>query len=148
MAGAWLFHGNLHTWRVLDFVRDHPEDDFSDWTWTVARYRDRIRPGDRAALWIAGPPSVRGVHAVGRVTTEPFESIGEGPYWGDLAQRDRPRLVAGLAFDHALFDRPILATDLRQDARFAEASILRIPRAANPHELREREWEAILDHLP
>jgi hypothetical protein len=148
MGAAWLFHGNLHTWRVLDYVRDHPEDRYADWTWTVVRYRDEIRAGDRAALWIAGPPSVRGVHAVGRVTAEPFESIGDGPYWGDAAERDRPRLVAGLAFDHVLFDHPLLASELRQDPRFAEASILRIPRAANPHRLRDREWRSILDHLP
>jgi hypothetical protein len=148
MGGPWLFHGNLHTWRVLDYVKDHPEDDFSDWTWTVVRYRNEIRPGDRAALWIAGPPAVRGVHAIGRVTSEPFESIGDGPYWEDAAERDRPRLVAGLAFEHVLFGDPLLATDLRQDPRFAGASILRIPRGANPHRLREPEWRSILDHLP
>jgi hypothetical protein len=53
-----------------------------------------------------------------------------------------------LDLEVSLLDAPILATELRTDPRFAEASIIRAPRHANPHRLRRREWKAIAERAP
>jgi predicted RNA-binding protein with PUA-like domain len=144
----WLFQGNPARWRIHDYLRDHPREDFRDWHWSVARYRDAIRVGDRAVLWLSGPETKRGVYAVGFVTEEPAVGPSDSPYWTDPADRRRERWSARMRFEHVLFDSPVLALELRADPRFARASILRLPRGGNPHELSREEWRAIADQLP
>jgi predicted RNA-binding protein with PUA-like domain len=144
----WLFQGNPARWRIHDYLRDNPDEDFTDWDWSIARYRDEIRVGDGAVLWLSGPDSSRGVYAVGRITEEAAEGPSDSPYWTSPSDRGRMRWYVQMSFDQVLFSSPILARDLRADPRFAHASILRMPRGGNPHELSAEEWTAILDQLP
>jgi predicted RNA-binding protein with PUA-like domain len=144
----WLFQGNPARWRIHDYLRDHPREDFRDWDWSIARYRDAVRRRDGAVLWLSGPETSRGVYAIGAVTEEATERPSDSPYWADPADRRRDRWSVRMAFEHVLFGSPILARDLRADPRFARATILRMPRAGNPHELTRSEWLAILDQLP
>lgn len=145
---AWLFRGNPERWRIFDYLRDHPDEDFTGWRWSCARYRDLVRRGDGVALWLSGPPAVRGVHAAGRITGEPYPTTSDDEYWTDPADRRRPMWSVDMTLDRVFFGRPVLATELRGDPRFWEATILRTPRAANPHPLAAEEWEAIAERLP
>lgn len=144
----WLFQGNPARWRIHDYLRDHPDEDFREWDWSVARHLDAIRPGDGAVLWLSGPSATRGVYGVGRVTEEPVQGPSDSPYWSDPADRRRDRWSVRMTLDVVLFSSPVLAVDLRADPRFARATILRMPRGGNPHELSAQEWRAIRDHLP
>lgn len=148
MAKYWLFQGNPSRWRIFDYLRDHPDEDLRDWHWSLARYREQIRPGDGAVLWLSGSDQERGVYAIGRVTEEPVEGRSDSPYWSHPADRRRVRWSARMSFEHVLLDVLILAHDLRADPRFFRASILRMPRAGNPHRLTAEEWRAIRDQLP
>lgn len=143
----WLFQANPARWRIFDYLRDHPDEDFSDWDWSIARHRHDIRVRDGAVLWISGPDARRGVYAIGTLTDEAEEGRSDSPYWTDPADSGRRRWYVRMAFEHVLFDAPILARDLRTDPRFAHASILRTPRFGNPHELSREEWRAILAQL-
>jgi predicted RNA-binding protein with PUA-like domain len=143
----WLFQGNPARWRIFDYLRDHPDEGFTDWDWSVARHRHAVRVGDGAALWISGNETQRGVYALGKITGEARETISDSEYWTDPGDRGRRRWSVVMSFDRVLFDDPILARDLRADPRFAHASILRTPRFGNPHELTRAEWSAILDQL-
>jgi hypothetical protein len=98
-------------------------------------------------LWISGPDAQRGVYAIGRITEEAEEGLSRSEYWTDPADSGRRRWRVRMAFEHVLFDAPILSRDLRADPRFAHASIVRTPRFGNPHELSRGEWRAILDQI-
>jgi predicted RNA-binding protein with PUA-like domain len=144
----WLFHGNPTRWRIFDYVRDNGVESMRRTEWDASRYLRDIRAGDRAALWIAGDPTARGVYAVGSVVGEPYRQLSGDDYWTDPGDRRREFWFVDLEFPQLLFEEPILAIDLRRDPRFASATILRIPRGANPHRLSKNEWKAILDHCP
>lgn len=144
----WLFQANPAVWRIDDYIREHPEALTRTWRWSCWRFRDRVRRGDRALLWIAGAPATRGVHAIGRLTGAPVRDVEDDDYWTDPADRTRARWLIEMRFDTWLLDDPVLAVDLRADPRFAGASILRTPRFANPHPLTSEQWNAIADRLP
>jgi hypothetical protein len=145
---AWLFQGNPKVWRIHDYLRDNPSEDFQDWSWSCTRYRDLVARGDRAVLWLSGDARARGVVATGHITGEPYDEISDSPYWTDPANRSRVRSHVPMALDRVFFDAPVLAADLRADPRFALSSILRQPRAANPHPLTQDAWRAIADRIP
>jgi predicted RNA-binding protein with PUA-like domain len=140
----WLFHGNPERWRFFDYIREHGEESLRDFHWSCYRYREAVKPGHKAALWMAGPPKTRGIYALGKIKSEPYETVSESELWTDPADRNRRMWSVDIGFDRLLVKEPILATELRADPRFAEASIIRAPRHANPHRLRRREWQAIL----
>ena len=112
-------------------------------TWSVGRYLDRIQPGDVVVFWVSGRDA--GVYAIGEVCSVPFDgtvnpehAIDPNPGWRHFIEID-------LYLD--LFDGPVLRSDLMTDPRFAGQSIIRVPRAANPHGLDRDALEAILDRL-
>jgi len=145
---AWLFQANPARWRIFDYIRDNPDEMHADWNWSCWRFRDEISIGDACALWITGSPRVRGIHAVGHIVGEPYQAVEDSEYWTDAADRSRVRWFVDMLFEHWLLDEPVLAIDLKRDARFAAASILRTPRFANPHPLTDEQWAAVLDLLP
>jgi predicted RNA-binding protein with PUA-like domain len=144
----WLFQGNPARWRIFDYVRDHGAESFRKTEWSVSRHLDALAPGDGAVLWIAGNARTRGAYGLGRVESAPYRETSGDAYWTDPADRLRPLWFVDLELSTLLFDHPILATDLRRDPRFANASILRMPRGGNPHGLSKEEWRAILDQCP
>lgn len=140
----WLFHGNPERWRFFDYVAEHGEDSLRDFSWSCYRYKELVKPGHKAVLWMAGPPATRGVYALGVITSEPYEHTSEAEFWTDPADRHRRMWSVDITFDRLFLKDPILARDLRADPRFAGASIIRAPRHANPHRLTRGQWQAIL----
>lgn len=141
-----MFHGNPERWRFFDYIAEHGEDSLKDFHWSCYRYREAVKPGHKAVLWMAGPTRTRGVYALGVISSEPYETASGTEYWTDPADRHRRMWSVGIRFDRLFIKEPILATELRKDPRFAEASIIRAPRHANPHRLRKVEWQAVLAH--
>lgn len=144
----WLFQSNPERWRIFDYLRDHPDEDFQHWDWSAVRYIDEIMKEDSVAFWIAGRRDVRGVYAVGRITGPPEESTGWSEYAVDPEDRRRHDHMVPMAFDKVFFNDPILATDLKMDPRFTNAAILKMPQAGNPYKLTEDEWSAIVERIP
>jgi hypothetical protein len=145
---SWLFQWNPERWDVWAYLRDNPEDDFSEWTWSAVGYLDQIEPGDRVVFWIGGRPRVRGVYATGKVTNHAFGGGGLGEYATRSSDRHRSHWFVPFALTQTFFDNPILAIELRMDPRFSQALILRMPGGGNPFPLEEEEWKAIADRLP
>jgi predicted RNA-binding protein with PUA-like domain len=141
--GYWLFQCNPERFDV--FAAAASADDVDDWS--LARYRYRVQPGDRAVLWVSGHDA--GIYAVGRVTGLPYEGSGEGnPFYSSEEEARRHRWFCPLEMDYDLFDSPIRRSELREDPRFANAYILRVPGAGNPFPLTEDEWQAVASRLP
>ena len=137
---TWLIQCNPTKFDLFDAV-DH---EGLPTNWSVSRYLDRIQPGDRVVFWVSGPQS--GVYAIGEITSErPYEdtvndeyAVDPNPSWTNYVDFD-------LHLD--LFDRPVLRADLKADPRFAGQSIIRIPAAANPHQLDQDAFDAILERI-
>jgi predicted RNA-binding protein with PUA-like domain len=109
--------------------------------WSVSRYLDDIREGDRVVFWISGRQA--GVYALGEVVGPPQSGTSDPAYTG----HDGPAWDMFVPIDLTveLWDTPILRTALKADPRFAEESIIKIPAAANPHPLSARAFEAIIE---
>ncbi len=145
----WIFQGNPTYWRVFDYLAKHGRGELKKWDWSARRYIDEIAPGDAAVLWMSGDRASRGVYAAGRVTGVPYLAPFEADeFWGNPADARKKRFHVPMNLEIDLIDDPILAVELIADARFHDASIVRQPRAANPHRLTKRQWSAIEDRLP
>lgn len=133
-ANPQHFAADVSTWRGSDLTR-----------WCVVRYRAELTPGDGFAFWVSGHAG--GVHALGTVLTPALlVSAAELDPQADPATQHRRRHVVGLRVDTALFDRPVPRRVLATDRRFATASVLRQPFAANPFPLTPLEWQSVRDH--
>jgi predicted RNA-binding protein with PUA-like domain len=137
----WLVQSNPAKWRVRDFFADGNQLK----SWSITRYRDQIQEGDDVALWLAGHDA--GVVALGVVTGDVEDVEGDDdPYWTDPADAQAVRTRMPLRLAEVFLDAPITREELRQDRRFAGATILSQPFAGNPFPLTNEEWAAILDH--
>jgi predicted RNA-binding protein with PUA-like domain len=137
----WLVQSNPAKWRVQEFFADGNQLE----SWSITRYRDQIQKGDDVALWLAGRDA--GVVALGVVTGEVEDVPGaDDSYWADPADAAAVRMSMPLRLTEVFLDAPITREELRQDPRFAAATILSQPFAGNPFLLTDEEWAAILDH--
>jgi predicted RNA-binding protein with PUA-like domain len=137
----WLVQSNPARWRVREFFADGHQLE----GWSITRYRDQIQQGDDLALWLAGRDA--GVVALGVVTGDVEDVAGiDDSYWTDPADAQAVRMWMPLRLTEVFLDAPITREELRQDPRFARATILSQPFAGNPFLVTDEEWAAILDH--
>ena len=123
----WLVQSNPAKWRVREFFADGNELE----GWSITRYRDQIQEGDDVALWLAGHDA--GVVALGVVTGEVEDVPGvAAPYWTDPADAQAVRMWMPLRLTEVFLDAPITRAELRQDSRFAGATILSQPFPGQP----------------
>lgn len=139
----WVLQCNPNRWRIFDFYRDKPKEVWSNFDWSVTTHLHEITQGDRAAFWISGSPSIRGVYAIGTVSGQPHEGGGFNEYATDPEDRRRKFWYVPLSFDLLLFANHISVEDLSQDERFKNALVLRMPHTSNPIPLTPQEWLAI-----
>ncbi|WP_432854866.1 EVE domain-containing protein [Amycolatopsis sp. CA-161197] len=131
----WVLQCNPKKWDVWSWWENREE---RVTTWSVAQHLNDLRTGDRFALWISGAHA--GVHALGTVTSEPYQTEDFDEYW---AQRPALRHVVDVRFDRFLFDHPLTKQELTSDPAFANARIIRMTHAANPTLLEPAEWAVV-----
>jgi predicted RNA-binding protein with PUA-like domain len=137
----WILQANPARYRVAEALADAS----SIRTWTVARYRRAIVPGDRFALWVSGARG--GVYALGSVTAGAYFIPGDDRYWVNPAEAERPAWRVGIRIEEVL-PTPILRAELAEDPAFAGASIIRMPGGGNPFPVTEPQWQAIESRRP
>ncbi len=137
----WILTANPGTYQILAALRDGYPITY----WRIAHLRDEILRGDDFALWASGDESVRGVYALGVVTSPAVDGLVDpDPYWVNPADANEPMLSVGIRIDENLIDSPILKTELADDPRFAGALVLRMPGGKNPFKVTDAQWQAIL----
>ena len=143
-VGAWLFKANPDVWDVLAFLKSGADVD----SWRMApSYRvDLVAPGQPAVLWVTGPasgPHVPGVWAIGEISGEVFEDVGDpdDPLWRDHGAKHQVRPFVEMTMQ--VLAEPISRMELADDPRFAEAEILTRPRMGSPVALRPIELDVI-----
>ena len=142
-VGAWLFKANPEVW---DLTRHLAEGGVIDRWRMVHSYRvELVEPGHRCVLWVTGARTAAhtpGVWALGTVTSSPYDDMSDHEdLWGDAAAAHAVRPYVDLELE--LLADPVPRSDLAADPRFAEAEILRVPRAPNPVGLTAGELDVI-----
>ena len=78
VVAAWLFKANPEVWDIFGHIRRGAPLDA--WRMTPSYRVALVRPGHRAVLWITGQRGsghVPGVWAIGEVTGDPYEDVGD-----------------------------------------------------------------------
>ncbi|MCJ7743191.1 MAG: EVE domain-containing protein [Dehalococcoidales bacterium] len=129
----WILQSNPRKYRIFDYLRENPS--LSD-TWQVSLFKDEIKPGDHAFIWVSNEAGKRnrGIYAKAEVVAPPDEDRQpyerELPYWIDEDERGRlsklPRLE--LRYIKVLLDNPLLEDDLRKAHGLGNLLVLRMAR--------------------
>ena len=143
----WIFQLNPDRFDIAaSDERDRPR------RFNVARYRDQLRPGDNAAIWVSG--SLAGVYGLATIAANEagevdiYERVIE-PDSGWRREEDIGQRIMTVNFrdDARWLDKPILRSILKADPRFEDAPILTIPHAGNPFPVTDEQWRAITSRL-
>ena len=129
----WILQSNPRTYRIFDYLREYPS--LSD-TWQVSLFKDEIKPGDHAFIWVSNEAGKRnrGIYAKAKVVAPPDENRQpcerEMPYYIDEDGKRRlsklPRLE--ICYIKLLLDNPLLADDLRKTHGLENLLVLRMAR--------------------
>lgn len=142
-VAGWLFKAAPGVWDVERALMDGVEID----SWGMAdTYRRRLlAAGQPCGIWLTrGWSRPSGVLALGELCSAAYEDAVE----------DDGRWVGGPPVDQVQFrvdlrlrvlDQVIALDELRADARFRSAEVIRAPRVSSPIALAPSEWAAVLD---
>lgn len=135
---------------LLQCNPDRYDTDHPDWLayWGMARedLAAKLHPGDQVVIWKIGKTA--GVYATAKVAEgEPYETEIE-PDAGFKHAEDIGKRVWRVDLENGRrLNRPVLKSTLKADPRFADAQILKIPKAANPFPVSDEEWDAICSRI-
>jgi len=130
----WLIQVNPAAWdlrqlaaggkRIRNFKLSRPSNDMAE--------------GDSVVVWLSGPRG--GVVGVGSVREIPRHVADFEPdeYWANPDLGSRPGWQVGLDIPDLFVDQPLQKSELRNDPRFANALILRMPGGPIPSASRNR----------
>ena len=96
----WIFQSNPKWYDAVGALRDNAVD-----RWSIDVHKQRIKPGDKAILWVTGKEG--GCCALATVTTpvQPMDdgssSYARSPDFAGIHDR------VGITIDHNLWDRPV-----------------------------------------
>ncbi|MEF9973842.1 MAG: AAA family ATPase [Clostridia bacterium] len=122
----WVFQCNPKTYRIMDAIRDQAEIIGS-----VNQYKNQIKFGHRAYIWIAGKDG--GLGARGEIVSDPAvrERDPNDPYVIDLSKHTGSHLCVRIRLDDKLPDMAIKRDTLLSDERMKCIGFLRFANATN-----------------
>jgi predicted RNA-binding protein with PUA-like domain len=136
-SSFWLFQANPKFYDLRPALRD-----LKEMNWTVSRFKERIKIGDKVYLWESG--SGGGLVGVAEISKPaqlmPFDE-NERPYLRDSTEFEGEQLRARLKILRAI-DPPIGRQALLEQPELRELSIFKAPQGTNFH-VSEQEAEAI-----
>ena len=122
---GWIFQGNPKYYDVISAIKDL---DFI--TWSVNQYKNQIKKGDRAYIWVSG--SEGGIIASGVIQSDPEirEDDEPDPYVVSERINTGENAVVDIKLTHKLTDT-IKRADLLADERLKNVSIINFSNATN-----------------
>lgn len=130
----WLFQANPTSWDLAANLGSWPIGELEDWT--VSRYKDDIKNGDRVLLFSAGPDG--GILALGSISGDTF--MRPRPEWRTTGQGDDETAI-NVRLD-AVLDPPISRSQLAQHPVLKNLAVLKMAAATN-YKVTEEEWRAV-----
>lgn len=138
----WIFQSSPEFYQLTEGLAELGDD---DWTWEVNQHKTEVHPGDEVVVWKSGQDA--GIYALARVMSEPSVTTDKlDPYWSDKQRGDAPRLRVKLHITQRFLDRPLLRSNLLDDASLEKLSILRFGRGTN-FPVTQSEWGILLQLL-
>jgi len=137
---VWMFQGNPKRWRIFDSFKD-PEFQ-SEQSWEVNQYKNEIKKGDLALIWVAGKDA--GIYAIADIVSDPriMGDIPNGKYWINQADANQQNLKVFVKIKQKLYDSPILRSELREIPELRQLKILNFSQGTN-FPVTQREWAVI-----
>lgn len=130
----WIFQGNP---EKFDFEKGFKENSIDNWT--VTTHKDKIKKGDKIAIWLTGKKS--GCYALAEVTKDP--KIVKESKDDHLWKKDpKESLKTGIKITHNLMDRPILKENI---VNYKEFSNLKTGNQGTNFTLQETEYLKFLE---
>ena len=141
---VWLFQANPKYFDLEQELKGvHPgvEDD-----WTVTKFREEMRPGDIAILWLGGKKA--GIYALGELTDAPrlhtYEPE-EVPDWlkGKVAGPDGRVTEGRVRFRYTkILGRPLYKSALLEHPTLRNMQVIKAPMGTN-FRISEKEWKIL-----
>jgi hypothetical protein len=139
---AWLFQANPNFYSLakeLTAMKVGQED-----SWSVTRYKDRIKPGDHVVLWQGGREA--GVYATAEIIGRPFQRSEMGDW---MLKRDGADAKPDVGVNYRLtriLDRPVTKAELQDHPVLKTLMVLRAPTGTN-FAVTDHEWAALQELL-
>lgn len=142
---VWFFHGNKNKFKAIEALSDSLSDPSIIDSWRVREFKEQIKKGDIAILWVSGG-SDRGIYAIFEITSEPkFMPIKpkSEKYWIDQELKKNSMLRVSLKITRNLVNRPLLKTTIKNINGLEKLKIFGIIRGRTALEVSISEWEVI-----
>jgi hypothetical protein len=123
---CWIFQGNPKYYNVIGAINH-----FDAITWAVNQYRNQIKKGDKAYIWMSG--SEGGIVASGYILDDPdvVQPNPDDPYIRSESLNSEPYLAVSIQIGRNLTNSIVKRTDLLADDRTNRMEILTYPGATN-----------------
>ena len=123
---TWIFQGNPKYYDVIGFV-----ENLEILTWAVNQYRNQIKKGDRAYIWVSG--SDGGIVASGTILTDPkmHSTNLDDPYSRGESLKSGPYLAVDIQIDRKFTQSVVSRSVLLADERTKKLEILTYPGQTN-----------------
>ena len=134
---VWIFQGNPNQYRVKDALSDGMLK-----TWRVTKFKNDIKHGDIALIWICGKSA--GIYAVADITSDPAYMPLLPEEERHYINKDKAKggIVVGLKFIRYFLVNPLYRYNLRNIQGLENLSIIKCAMGTN-FPVIKREWEII-----
>jgi hypothetical protein len=129
LVNTWIFQANPKRYDILNALSD-PE--VQHYHWTVNQYKEKIKQGDVALIWMSGKEA--GIYAIAEIASSPAimsETPVEDRYWVDNEDRGKKQLRVELINKIVLINRPVFRHELRAIEALKDMRILRVAQGTN-----------------
>jgi hypothetical protein len=139
-ANIWIFQANPDRYDILNILSDSK---IQRYTWQVNQYKDKIKKGDIALIWMSGKEA--GIYALAEIVTNPSKMgdlPGEEKYWVDDKDKGQKALKVELVNKILLINHPLFRDELKAIADLGQLHILRVAQGTN-FPVSSAEWSVI-----
>ena len=141
----WFFHGNKNRFKVIEALSDSLSDPGIIDSWRVREFKEQIKKGDIAILWVSGGND-RGIYAIFEITAEPkLMSINPKAekYWVDQELKKNSMLRVSLKINQNLVNKPLLKTKIENINGLEKLKVFGVIRGRTVLDVSKSEWEVI-----
>lgn len=136
----WIFQANPNRYDIFNALLNPA---LNEQGWMVKRYKEEIKQGDIALIWMSGKKA--GIYAVAEITSNPIFMVDppeEEKYWTTEQDKGRSRLRVKIKIIKNLVNSPILREEIKSAEGLENLSILRFSQGTN-FPVTNDEWEII-----
>ena len=123
VTNTWVFQANPKLYNITEALNT-----LTSIHWGARQHRSEIKKGDLVYFWQSGPDS--GILGKGIIATDVGHHDQTDEHWA-TKPADESTHQGVLIGDIEVFEDPVLRSELREDTRLSELSILRSPQGTN-----------------